>query len=95
MTVKTITNGYEVSTEIEDLMQKFEYGVNLLFTDFEVEHFFYGSKVVMTRISGGKPFEYADFNITAKGIHLNGGMMSIEHYEMCKTLTVNDECFCK
>ena len=92
MTITTKTNYYTISEELETMKKRFEFVCSVLFPDWEMEHFYYGSKVIMTTISGKKIGEYAQFNITANRVSFNGHTTSLENYKKCESMTHNDEC---
>lgn len=92
MEITTKTNGYTISEELETMKQRFEYVCSILFPEWEVEHFYYGNKLIMTTIRGNG-CEYADFNITAKRVSFNGHTLSRKNYKLCEAMTHNDECY--
>lgn len=91
MKITTKTNGYTIGAELETMVKKFEFAASVLFPDWEMEHFYYGNKLVMTTIRGCG-CEYADFNISAKRVSFNGHTLTRTHYKLCEGLTHNDEC---
>ena len=91
MKVTTNTNNYVISKELNTMLKRFECAVQKLFPEWEVEHFYYGDKLVMTTIKGCG-CEYAEFNISAKRVSFNGHTLTRTHYKLCESLTHNDEC---
>lgn len=92
MKITTKTNGYEISKELETMVKRFECAVQKLFVDWEVEHFYYGNKLVMTTIRSCG-CEYAEFNISANRVSFNGHTLTMRHHKLCQSLTHNDECY--
>ena len=92
MTITTKTNGYTIGKELETMVQRFEYAASVLLPEWEMEHFFYGEKLVMTTIRGCG-CEYADFNISANRVSFNGHTLTRTHCKLCEGLTHNDECY--
>lgn len=91
MEITTKTNGYTISGELETMVKRFEFAASVLFPEWKMEHFYYGDRLVMTTIRGAGG-EYADYNITAKRVSFNGHTLENKHYELCGSLTHNDEC---
>ena len=91
MKITTKTNGYEINKELDTMVKRFEYAVSVLFPEWEVEHFYYGDKLVMTTIKGAG-CSYAEFNISANRVSLTGYTLIRTHYKLCESLTHNDEC---
>ena len=92
MKITTKTNGYTIGNELNTMKEKFEYAANTIFPNWEVEHFYYGNKLIMTTIRGNG-CEYADFNITANRVSFNGHTLSRTNYKKCELLTHNDELY--
>lgn len=92
MNITTKSNGYTISEELETMKQRFECACSALFPEWEIEHFYYGDKIIMTTIRGNG-CEYADFNITAKRVSFNGHTVSRTNYKKCEAMTHNDECY--
>jgi hypothetical protein len=91
MTITTKTNGYEIGRHLETMVKRFETVMNEYFPDWEVEHFYYGSKLVMTTVKGCG-CEYAEFNISAIRVSLNGCTCTRSHHKLFESFTYNDEC---
>lgn len=91
MKITVKDNGYVIGEELATMIQRFEYGASVLFPEWKMEHFYYGSKCVMTTIRGCG-CEYADFNISANRVSFNGHTLTRTHYKLCESLTWNDEC---
>lgn len=92
MKITTKTNGYTISAELDTMVKRFEYVASVLFPEWEMEHFYYGDKLVMTSICNGNG-EGAHFNITAKRVSFNSHALSTKNKELCESMTWNDECF--
>lgn len=92
MNITTKTNGYTISAELKTMVERFEYAASVLFPDWEMEHFYYGDKLVMTSIKGNG-CEYADFNITAKRVSFNSHVLFCGRKKLCESLTHNDELY--
>lgn len=92
MKITEKTNGYTISEDLETMKKRFEKACSILFPNWEVEHFYYGEKIIMTTIKGNG-CEYADFNITSKRVSFNGHTLTRTNYKKCETMTHNDECY--
>lgn len=91
MKIERKTNGYTISEELKTMVERFEFAASVLFPEWEMEQFYYGEKLVMVTMKGNG-CEYADFNITAKRVSLNSLTVTKTRYELCESLTHNDEC---
>lgn len=90
--IKVETNGYEISTDLQNMISEFNFRVKCLFKDCKIEHFYYGSKLVMTSITFGG-CNTADFNISANRVAMVGYATQKTYLDKCKSLTFNDECY--
>ena len=93
MKITTKTNGYTIGEELDTMIKRFEYAASVLFPDWEIEHFYFGSNLDMVKIRNRELKEYADFNITANRVSFNGHTLTPEHHALMASLTHNDECF--
>ena len=86
------TNGYKLSTELSKVVTEFSTMACETMEVKEIEHFYYGDKLVMTsvRLSNG---HYGHFNITEKRVSFNGHTCLLEEKKLFANLTWNDEIF--
>ena len=93
MEVITKTNGYEISEELKAVVEQFNRKAEERLNNVkEIEHFYYGDKLVMTSIRLENK-NYGQFNITTKRVSFNGHTCSYEELAVFESLTWNDELY--
>lgn len=92
MKIERKTNGYTISEELKTMVERFEFAASVLFPEWEMEQFYYGSKLVMVTIKGNG-CEFAEFNISANRVSLNSHTVSKTRFGLCESITHNDECY--
>lgn len=92
MEIRTKTNGYELTKEHLEVLNKWEEMAQATMNIKYIEYFYYGSKLVMAKIKL-KNGNYGNFNITEKRISFCGYTCEHEELALFGALTWNDECF--
>lgn len=86
-------NGYKPSRELLNVRYDWEEFIENTFENIkEIEHFYYGSDLIMTTVRLTDK-HYGHFNITDKRISFNGYTCSYEELEKFQGCTWNDELY--
>ncbi len=87
------SNGYKMREELKVVVEQFDKAIEKLFgSNVVADHFMYTEKLDMVRVHLENK-DYADFNITARYVHLDGCYCTREEHAKFELLTYNDECY--
>lgn len=92
MTIKTKTNGYDLTTEFQRLINAWMEFCESNMKVKAIELFYYGDKLVFAdcTLENG---HYGRFNMTESSIHFNGHSGTDEEKAVFETATYNDDLF--